>query len=476
MIIWRRRIMQKIRPIDWIFLSAIFIFLLYQGARLTWAAISAVPNNLVYQGHLTTAGGTPISVGNYDVKFEFYDAPTSGARLCDWTSTNVRVNTNGNFRAEIGDSASGSGSCTDIQTTIRENGALYLALSVKSGGGSFETLAPRIKIGGVARAHHAQSAVLAQNAVISDMVTTTTAAPASTDCDNSAEYGRLRVDSTNKYFYFCTSGGWIKGLPSGNSNSGSQIFNTLGNSTFTVPAGVSSITIKAWGGGGGGGAYATSLRYGRSGGGGAFAKSTLAVTTGQQFVVIVGGGGGGGISKGGGGSGGTGGSGLSGNGTGAGGNGGSGNGGGGGGGGSFFALSNGTIIVAAGGGGGGGGASSSTSIEGGYGGGGGAQGQSGLNEPGGSPGAQSSHDGATSSSGDGGGGGGGGGYTGGGSGSSSVGGTGGGGGSCAGDVVFFGSGPTPGNPADPERGTAGQGGDYSMNGRPGNLGKVIISW
>ncbi len=63
----------------------------------------------------------------------------------------------------------------------------------------------------------------------------------------------------------------------------SQVFNSNGN--FTVPAGVTSITVEAWGGGGGG-ANGSGERGG--GGGGAYARSTIAVSPGQMYSVVIG--------------------------------------------------------------------------------------------------------------------------------------------------------------------------------------------
>ncbi len=64
-------------------------------------------------------------------------------------------------------------------------------------------------------------------------------------------------------------------------------YNTAGNHTFTVPCGVSSITIQCWGGGGSGGG---GLRGG-GGGGGAFALKTISVTPGTVYNLTVGAGG-----------------------------------------------------------------------------------------------------------------------------------------------------------------------------------------
>jgi len=66
------------------------------------------------------------------------------------------------------------------------------------------------------------------------------------------------------------------------------------NGVFTVPAGVTEITVECWGAGGGGG-RSSSCGAGRGGGGGgAYARSILTVSPGQQFNFTVGTGGTGG--------------------------------------------------------------------------------------------------------------------------------------------------------------------------------------
>ena len=71
--------------------------------------------------------------------------------------------------------------------------------------------------------------------------------------------------------------------------SGSQTFSYTGSQqTFTVPAGVSTITIKVWGSqGGSGGKYSSS--YCGTGGKGGYATGTLSVTAGNSVYVYVGG-------------------------------------------------------------------------------------------------------------------------------------------------------------------------------------------
>lgn len=60
--------------------------------------------------------------------------------------------------------------------------------------------------------------------------------------------------------------------------------------TFTVPAGVNSITVGCWGGGGAGG-NRTSNGVAGGGGGGAFSSSVIAVTPGDMYSYVIGAGG-----------------------------------------------------------------------------------------------------------------------------------------------------------------------------------------
>jgi uncharacterized repeat protein (TIGR01451 family) len=62
------------------------------------------------------------------------------------------------------------------------------------------------------------------------------------------------------------------------------------STSFVVPAGVTSVTVQAWGGGGGGGkATGTGNDAGGGGGGGGYARGTFAVTPGTTNTVTVGG-------------------------------------------------------------------------------------------------------------------------------------------------------------------------------------------
>jgi hypothetical protein len=275
-----------------------------------------------------------------------------------------------------------------------------------------------------------------------------------------------------------------------------QTYSTQGAGTFVVPTGVTSITVKVWGGGGGGGAGAAAIA-GAAGGGAGYTTATLTVTPGETLTTYVGGGGAAGART---------------------------TSGGGGGGGAYSSVYRSTtpLAIAAGGGGGGGGRGSSPGVAGGAGGGGltgstsGVAGSSsgvalgggaGTSGAGGAAGTGGSSNGVAGSSLTGGrggatggvagglaaggagglqattlggGGGGGSGYFGGGGGSqsnTSTGGAGGGGGSGYTDAgatntsgSSVGSGQNPGNSGDSDRGGAGGGGNGGAIGAVGTAG------
>ena len=77
-------------------------------------------------------------------------------------------------------------------------------------------------------------------------------------------------------------------LPATAPPRGIQFFTTSG--TFTPPAGVTKVIVRAWGGGGGGGS-GVSQGAGKNGGGGAFVYASATVTPSQPITVTVGTGG-----------------------------------------------------------------------------------------------------------------------------------------------------------------------------------------
>lgn len=87
------------------------------------------------------------------------------------------------------------------------------------------------------------------------------------------------------------AGGFIYSI--GGTTFNGQILNTQGSSSFVVPTGVTSLTVKMWGAGGGGGGGANG-QIGGAGGGGGFTQATISVTPGETLTTYVGGGGGGG--------------------------------------------------------------------------------------------------------------------------------------------------------------------------------------
>jgi hypothetical protein len=289
--------------------------------------------------------------------------------------------------------------------------------------------------------------------------------------------GKFSSDNINSFQVSKADGTYVMNVDTTNSyvgiGDGTNVdyFNNTGSDqNFVVPTGVTSITVKVWGAGGGGGANSS------PGGGGGYATATLDVTPGETLTIMVGTGGqyrSGGAGRGPtvyGGGGNTGVNGYGGQGGGR----------------SAIKRSSTELITAGGGGGagwdisgdwggGGGGSVGQDANNGANGGKGGTQSAGGAG--GGSAEAGSAYQGGTCTDGDGGGGGGGGGgYYGGGAGTGGGNGGGGGGGSAfvpAGGSTLSGSGATPGNNSDSDRGTAATGGPVGTN---GYSGRVVISY
>ena len=68
---------------------------------------------------------------------------------------------------------------------------------------------------------------------------------------------------------------------------GTQTISTVGSSSFTIPAGVTSIIVECWGGGGRGSTL-SSTTAGAGGGGGAYSKGQLIVTPNTSYSIFVG--------------------------------------------------------------------------------------------------------------------------------------------------------------------------------------------
>lgn len=84
------------------------------------------------------------------------------------------------------------------------------------------------------------------------------------------------------------NGTWIKHWP----NPGSASWTVGGTYSFTVPAGITSITVTMYGGGGGGGAtnngYFNAYMGSGGGAGGAHQDASIAVTSSEVLTIVVG--------------------------------------------------------------------------------------------------------------------------------------------------------------------------------------------
>lgn len=69
------------------------------------------------------------------------------------------------------------------------------------------------------------------------------------------------------------------------------LFNTVGTSSWTAPAGVTSVTVEAWGGGGAGGGATANPAKGGGGAGGQYVRKVLTVVPGNGYAIVVGAGG-----------------------------------------------------------------------------------------------------------------------------------------------------------------------------------------
>jgi hypothetical protein len=85
---------------------------------------------------------------------------------------------------------------------------------------------------------------------------------------------------------------WLKrefGGGGGSCVASPTVYSTAVSTTYTVPAGCDTLTVKAWGAGGAGGGADTG--NGGAGGGGGYASSAISVTPGEGLTIEIGGGG-----------------------------------------------------------------------------------------------------------------------------------------------------------------------------------------
>jgi hypothetical protein len=123
------------------------------------------------------------------------------------------------------------------------------------------------------------------------------------DFDGINDYISVDDDNTLDIIDAVTMEFWMKGVVANPPTATSVVYTTAGNDTFIVPPGVTSITVKTWGGGAGGGAGSfpngeQGSNPGGDGGGAGFSQVTLSVTPGETLDFHVGGGGSGGTYSG----------------------------------------------------------------------------------------------------------------------------------------------------------------------------------
>ena len=156
--------------------------------------------NITYQGRLSNANAA--ASGNYDLRFQVFDALTGGTAQGDALTIAATV-TNGVFTVALD---------SDLLGIPREQtGQLstYLEISVRQGTAAFATLAPRQPITATPFAINAITANSATN-VSGGFVQLplTTGAPPASECNAASQYGRQKVDATDNKLYICTSTGW----------------------------------------------------------------------------------------------------------------------------------------------------------------------------------------------------------------------------------------------------------------------------
>lgn len=103
-------------------------------------------------------------------------------------------------------------------------------------------------------------------------------------CATIAAPGSARFASRGIAAHYAGAGATAGGGGGGGGTNTQSFAYTGANQSFTVPAGVTSLTVKAWGAGG-------ASNNARVGGAGGYSSGTIAVTAGQTYTIVVGGGG-----------------------------------------------------------------------------------------------------------------------------------------------------------------------------------------
>jgi len=104
--------------------------------------------------------------------------------------------------------------------------------------------------------------------------------------------GLMVYNNTTGRLNFYNGAAWTA-LAASTGGTTQVVFASAGTTNWTVPAGVTGVTVEVWGGGGGGGGSpnAGGAAFGHGGGGGGYGRQLATVTPGSVLTVTVGAGG-----------------------------------------------------------------------------------------------------------------------------------------------------------------------------------------
>jgi hypothetical protein len=259
-----------------------------------------------YQGQLQD-GGTNAG-GVYTMIFKLYDAANSGSQIGGSLTNNLSL-ANGLFAVNL-----------DFGAGVFDGRARWLEITVTNGGAT-QTLSPRVQVlptpyaqfaavaatvtnGAIMNAQLAGNAVNANN-IAGGQVVKSLNGLADAILLSAGANVTLTTNGNGLQISAATAGGagGTNKLAAGNNvglftNGGFvqvssfvpnvQIFKSITNATFTVPANATRIMVEMWGAGAGGGT-SSSFFSGGGGGAGAYAMNIFTVTPGSSFLVTVGG-------------------------------------------------------------------------------------------------------------------------------------------------------------------------------------------
>jgi hypothetical protein len=233
----------------------------------------SIPGSVCGTG--TVVLGATASSGTID----WYSASTGGTYLGSGTSfTTPSISTTTIFYAEANNGCATSASRTAVTATIRTIPTIAGTTSGSNCGTGTVTLGATASAGTI----HWYSTSTGGSSLGTGTSFTTPS-----------------ISSTTIYYVDATDNGCtttsrtainaiIDGLPTKDTT-----FSSTGTSTFTVPAGITTVTLELWGGGGGGDSSAKNgFSAGGGGGGGAYTKiDAYSVTSSTSYSVTVGTGG-----------------------------------------------------------------------------------------------------------------------------------------------------------------------------------------